>query len=274
MRKLTPLFFTRVKHKKTTLFTCNNYLQSTEQQELESLMLASLSKTKHKRSHSIVALKSSPQEKRQLFCKTQVLRHRNSRFRSTMNVLGLNTRAPAIAEIKNNLKALQTPYIPNLVGYGFERNRYGVIKKVLIITELIEDSITLKEFIEKNPIETKSAIASAFNIIGKSINDGILHLDCWIGNILTNSKLSQLHLIDLEYCRFNTRSGLSDQLIFSLGYLYGYDLNKHISSNEYFLLLEAWLKENFKSLDSEKIIKGAKATSSNIASRKQRMADF
>lgn len=84
-----------------------------------------------------------------------------------MNVLGLNTRAPAIAEIENNLKSMQSPYIPDMIGYGFERNRYGLISKVTIITELAENSTTLQEFIETNPERIKPAITSAFNIIAK-----------------------------------------------------------------------------------------------------------
>lgn len=275
MRKLAPPpFFSRVTHKRTTLFTSSKKLQPTEQRELESQMLVSFSKESYKRSHSIITLESSLPDKRSLFCKTQTLRHRNSKLRSTMHALGLNTRAPAIAEIKNNLITLQKRYTPDLIGYGLERNQFGIINKVLIITDLLEESITLQDFIKRNPDKTNQAIIAAFNIIGKSISEGMLHLDCWIGNILTNSTLSQLHLIDLEYCKFNSKSSTTDQLIFSLGYLYGYQLNKYISNEEYFLIMEHWLTENFKDLDNNKITEGARAASLNIASRKQRMIEF
>lgn len=178
-----------------------------------------------------------------------------------------------MAEIANNLQIAPVSYIPDLVAFGYEKGRSGVIKKVFVATECCENTVTLREFIETNPHKTAQAVMSAFALIEKMLADGITHLDLWVENILTNGDLSKLWLIDLEYCTVNSRAPIVDRLAFCIGYFYSYRLRDYLTENDYFELARAWLTE-YVGADADVILRKASLSVHAPLSRKARLAVF
>lgn len=207
------------------------------------------------------------------FVKARVLRHRNHRLKATLVRFGLFHSSPEMAEISNNLQIVGVPYIPKLVAFGYEKGRSGMIKKVLVATEYREHTVTLREFIEANPSKTFQAVMCAFKLIQRMLDDNITHLDFWIENILTNSDLSELWLIDLEYCKINSKAPIDERLAFCVGYLYSYRLRDYLDMDDYFELAQVWLTE-YTGANANVVLQKALLSVDAPLSRKDRLAVF
>lgn len=227
-----------------------------------------------------VSLSAAPFGRRVLLNQAPVIppfplagRHRNHRIKATLARFQLRSSSPAIAEILNHINSAKASYIPKLVAFGYEKNHYGLIERVVIATEYCEDSMTLREFLERFPDRREMAVARALEMVGQKIEDGILHLDCRIENLLTDEHLSQMWLIDLEYCKVGSKASIDDQLGFCLGYLYNYRLHEYLPRDTYFSLARDWL-ERRKQQCAESVLAKAFVSADSPPSRKERMLTF
>lgn len=207
-----------------------------------------------------------------VFIKARCLRHRNHRIKATLARFRLRSSSPAIAEIVNHINSANVSYIPKLVAFGYEKNRYGLIERVVIATEYCENSMTLREFLERFPDRRELAVTRALEVVGQKLEDGILHLDCWIENLLTDDQLSQMWLIDLEYCKVGSKASIEDQLGFCLGYLYNYRLHEYLPRDTYFSLARDWLEGKQQCVES--VLAKAFVSADTPPSRKERMLTF
>lgn len=206
--------------------------------------------------------------------KIRTLKHRNNRLKATLGIKKQGSHIRSIAEIDNHIKLLNCQYIPKILGYGYIYGNLHLAKKILIITEYKEKTYNLKELIEQFPNKTDKALELSFNMIKDHLNDGFIHLDIWLGNILINQDLTKTWLIDLEYLKFNSKRHLEEKLGFCLGYFFLYELSLLISEEKYLTLLNHWLKQNFSEKKLKKINKHIFFYIKNWKTRKERMDFF
>lgn len=242
---------------------------SDAQPEIAAHLQHSLDESFRVRYNGIVESETLPP----LFVKARKLRHRKHRVKATLARFCLTNSSPAIAEIINHLDVAAASYIPKLAAYGYQKNRFGFIESVVIATEYCENTFTLREYLERNPDRRPFAILRALELLGRKIDDGIFHLDCWIDNILTDVDLNQVWLIDLEYCKVGSRAPRDEQLAFCLGYLYHYRLNEYIGRDDYFSIVRTWLEgRGIGSADD--LLRKALVSAESPLSRRERMVMF
>ena len=206
--------------------------------------------------------------------KTRTLKHRNERLKATLGIKRLGTYIRSVAAIDNHIKLLDCQYIPKILGYGYVYGRLRLTKKVLIITEFKENTYNLKEFIEKFPNRIEKALDISFTMIKGHLNNGFIHLDLWMGNIIVNEELTQAWLIDLEYLKFNPKRSLEEKLGFCLGYFFSKKLSLLINEEKYLICLNCWLDKNFTGKTLQKIKENTIFFIKNTTTRKERMDFF
>ena len=206
--------------------------------------------------------------------KTRTLKHRNERVKAALGVKRLGTYIRSVAAIDNHIKLLDCQYIPKILGYGYIYGRLRLTKKVLIITEFKENTYNLREFIKKFPNKIDKALEASFNMIKGHLNNGFIHLDLWMGNIIVNEELTKTWLIDLEYLKFNSKRSLEEKLGFCLGYFFTKKLSLLINEEKYLTFLNDWLDKNFTGKTLEKIKEHTNFFIKNTTTRKERMDFF
>jgi len=206
--------------------------------------------------------------------KVRKLKHRNDRLKATLGIKKQGSHIRSIAEIDNHIKLLNCQYIPKILGYGYIYGNLHLARKTLIITEYKEKTYNLKEFIEQFPDKTDKALELSFNMIKGHLNDGFMHLDIWLGNILINEDITKTWLIDLEYLKFNSKRPLEEKLGFCLGYFFLYELSLLISEKKYLTLLNHWLEQHFPKKTLQKISEHILFYIKNWKIRKERMEFF
>lgn len=206
--------------------------------------------------------------------KTRTLKHRNERLKATLGLKRLGTYIRSVAAIDNHIKLLDCQYIPKILGYGYAHGRLRLTKKILIITEFKENTYNLKEFLEKFPNRIEKALDISFTMIKGHLNNGFIHLDLWMGNIIVNEELTKAWLIDLEYLKFNPKRSLEEKLGFCLGYFFIKKLPPFIDQEKYLIFLSCWLDKNFTGKTIERIRENTIFFIKNTTTRKERMDFF
>lgn len=238
MRLLRDNSYQLFKDGKNIIFV-HNSLSDKSKNELRKSMETELCHIRKKRNMNVTAPLHTPT----LFCKTQAFKRIKYQASSTLTALSLSRSSPAITEIINNLRMAHLDYIPRMLAYGYKKNSYGLICGTTIATEFLHNCITLKEHLEQYPERRESTIIAALALIESKLDDDVCHLDYWIENILIDTDTSKLWLIDLEYCRFNSKVSRKEKLTFCIGYLYQHKLDKYITSDNYFNIVKMWLSE-------------------------------
>ncbi len=152
--------------------------------------------------------------------KANTIRHRNGRIRSTLGIKRRGSYDWAVAEIDNQIKLQGIDYIPKIIGYGTARGKSGIVKSISIVTEFKDNTYNLLEYINKFPNKVHSSIIVSFKLIKRHLDDNLIHLDLWGGNILVNKDLSKSWLIDLELLKRSPKRSFEEKIGFCLGYLY------------------------------------------------------
>ncbi len=211
---------------------------------------------------------------RSYFCKVTTLNHWHKKIRTTFGIKRYRTYYGPVAEIINNLRVKDVRYFPGIIGYGFQRNALGLICKVIVLTEHIDNAINVQEFIKNKPDEIFVAIDVCLNLIKKHIYDGFLHLDIWMGNVLLSEDLCYCWLIDVEYLRFNSVAPLEDQFGFCLGYFYKHTLSSYLLDSEYFNHVHVWCAQHLRDLDIDIMMAKTVVAGKTEISRRERVMMF
>lgn len=262
--------FERVSLNGTTILVRKDLPQKRKEELYNTLRLELLSNSVRKK-NLVVPLTDSPP----VFCKLRALPRIKYKLKATATAMGLSQACPAITEIVNNLSMAHLGYVPGMLAYGYKRNRCGLISETAIATEFLGQCINLGEYLDLHPEKSTATIMAALEFMGKKLEDDVLHLDFWLGNVLIDPHTGKLWLIDLEYCRFRSEAAMEDKLAFCLGYFYHYRLGEYMTAESYFDLARSWLTQNFSDeVYAANILTRAERSLSNMLRRKERMATF
>jgi len=206
--------------------------------------------------------------------KARTLRHRNNRWRATFGVKRNNSYDSYISEIDNHKKALDVDYIPKIVAYAYVKGRLGIVRNTIIITEFKEGFYNVEEYIVAHPERINTVLIKSFDLIKRHVDDGLIHLDIWLGNILVNDDLSESWLIDLEYVQHDSGRTYEEKLGFCFGFFYKINLSSYIDEDDYFDLLSGWLETVLPIKDIRLIKDKARYFARTKISRKERLKLF
>ena len=207
-------------------------------------------------------------------CKINKLSHRNKRIRSTLGIKRRGSYDWSVAEVDSYLKLVDKDYIPTIRGYGYERGQSGLIKKVICITEFKENTCNLEEYIKFNPENIDKAVLLAFDLFDKHINEGLIHLDLWLGNVVVKKDLSRSWLIDLEYFKTNSSRSYYEKFGNSLASFYSHTLCSYIKLDEYINLLTIWYSAKEPNFCIQQLMEHLEIKLNPRMSRKEIMAYF
>jgi len=236
---------------------------------LTSKILASLNMHEN---ISIMQIKT-PDEKPALL-KVNKLKDRSKIIRATFGISRRGTYDGPIAEIANIIDLQHINYIPNIIAYGFIKNRLGLIRKTFLLTDFIENSLTVDDFIKQKPELTWDCIGLSLAQIVKCYDDNFIHLDLWFKNILVNPSLTKSWVIDLEYCKIGSFSSKEAQIGHSLGYFFWYGLSEKINLDDYLAFTKNWLITNKIEVDIKKLMAQVTYAATHEIKRKKKLELF
>lgn len=209
------------------------------------------------------------------FLKSSKLRHWKHRLRSTFGIKRAGHYHSPIAEIHNHIALLEHDYIPRIQGYGVIQSPLGITERTLIITDYKKETLNLKEHLSLHPEKLESTLQTAFTLIKNHLQDDLIHLDLWMGNILIDTNTNQPWMIDVEVFKKTRKEGLTaEKLVFCLGYLFRLELSAFISFEQYLALVEQWVSLSWKELKISEIYPTLHWAAHTIISRKQRLRKF
>ena len=155
-----------------------------------------------------------------LLLKTNTLKYFSQRVRARFGIQRQGRFEWATAELDTALRMQGKPYIPEIYAYGWRVDGFGLPEQTFSVTENLSNTVTLEEYILKQPERSTDAMKLAFDTLLTAMKDGLLHLDPWAGNFLLCPDLSQCWLIDLEFSKINSPAPLEKQLGFAFGFFY------------------------------------------------------
>jgi len=209
-----------------------------------------------------------------LICKTNTLKHRNEKIRATLGISRRGTYDWPIAEIINSINLKHLDYVPNIIAFGYRLNAIGVVQSTVLLTEYINNSLTVEEYIKLYPENIWPCIQVALIQIIKCASDNFIHLDLWIGNILVNHDLSKSWVIDVEYCRLNSKASVESQIGHCIGYLFWYGLSEHIELKDYLAFCNNFIKENKLINNTDETLKHLTYAATHEIKRKKKLDIF
>jgi hypothetical protein len=174
-----------------------------------------------------------PKKERSVISKTSISRHRNNAIRATFGIKRMGCYDRITAEIYNQLKLSEQEYLPHAYCYGYKINDFGSATTTTLITQYINDTFNIIEFIDAHPDLISPVINLAFDTIFNHLETPQIHLDLWAGNILVNKELTKSWKIDVAYFKFNTKRTTEEKLGFFLGYFHRHKISQYISLIEY-----------------------------------------
>lgn len=189
-----------------------------------------------------------------LLSKTRSFEREVGAWRTLFGIRRRRSFVWGISEIYNQVKLSALDYVPDVYCYGYKKSRVGLVVATTLITEFKEHAISVMDFIQKYPDSKRMAIQASFNLISKHLNDNIMHLDPWAGNILVTSDLKKQWLVDFEYCKLNPRRSLEKKLGFCLGHFFKRKVCDHITWTEYTDVFLTWADEHDVRVDKKETI--------------------
>lgn len=209
-----------------------------------------------------------------LLLKTNTLKYFSQRVRARFGIQRQGRFEWATAELDTALRMQGKPYIPEIYAYGWRVDGFGLPEQTFSVTENLSNTVTLEEYILKQPERSTDAMKLAFDTLLTAMKDGLLHLDPWAGNFLLCPDLSQCWLIDLEFSKMNSPAPLEKQLGFAFGFFYRSKFEKHWSRTSYLSFVEGWLSASAPELSFEDFQEHFRFYLDNHVKRKKRFAAF
>lgn len=268
MKYLSHTDFIKSKQGLSTIFI-NNIFNNEAIDELKDIACSNLSTVKKSRNTEIIQKKEFS-----AISKTNFFRHRNNRLQVTFGIKRRGTYDRNVAEIYNQLKLSGYEYIPKVYCYGYQRNKFGIVTSTTLITEYVNNSFNIIEFIDRYPDFILPALRLSFDTIFQHLGSPHIHLDLWAGNILVTKDLTKSWIIDVEYFKFTPKRSIEEKFGFCLGYFYRYEIVKYISMAEYEHLANKWMFEKNLKIDRLKTLEICNYASLNKISRKERFIYF
>lgn len=211
-----------------------------------------------------------------LFAKVQPLDTFKAKVRVTLGKSQRNGRFDwPLEELINTIEAPRRGVrMSELKGFGYTKDRVGLIQEFFIITHLLDDHIDGAQWLRHNPSKVEPFIRDAFELLSSLAQRNINHMDFWAGNIMIPQKSeTPLIAIDFENCFAKPTVHHSETLGFQLGFFYRRDIYKLITEAQYDALVDEYLKQQ-PNISLEKFNAVYHASKHEYVGRKQRREVF
>lgn len=180
-----------------------------------------------------------------------------------------------IEELINTAEAHKrgAPVAP-LVGFGYSKDRLGLMDDFFIITGLLEGYTDGWLWISTRPNQVETLIASAFELLHSLHQQGISHMDLWAANVMIPEHApGPAKAIDLENCFCRPTDFLSETLGFQFGFFYRREIYRFITEAHYDQLVDAALAR-YPGIDRERFNHCYQISKHEDVGRKSRRAVF
>lgn len=209
-----------------------------------------------------------------LFAKVQPLDTLKAKVRVTLGKPQRNGRFDwPLEELFNTVEAQRRGVqMSDLEGFGYTRDRLGLVQEYFIITRLLDDYVDGVQWLRNNPDKIEPFIRDAFGLLHSLAQKNITHMDFWAGNIMISPQ-APLKAIDFENCFATITPHASETLGFQLGFFYRREVYKLITEARYDALVEEYL-DQLPGICAEKFNEVYQASKHEYVGRKQRREVF
>ncbi|MGH8380624.1 lipopolysaccharide kinase InaA family protein [Pseudomonas sp.] len=161
-----------------------------------------------------------------------------------------------------------------LIGFGYSRGRLGLMDDFFIITELFTGHTDGWQWVNANPKQVETLIASAFELLRSLHQQGISHMDLWAANVMVPDEFpGPAKAIDLENCFCRPTAFINETLGFQFGYFYFRGIYRFITEARYDELVDAALT-HYPDVDRERFKHCYQLSKHEHVGRKDRRAVF
>ncbi|MFG0826840.1 lipopolysaccharide kinase InaA family protein [Pseudomonas sp. CJQ_7] len=134
--------------------------------------------------------------------------------------------------------------VPDLVGYGYTRSRFGLMQDFFLVTEQLTGHVDGLTVLRESAEAVYRVIAASFELLHALHCSGITHMDLWAANVMLPLQ-GKAQAIDLENSFAEPTAFFSETLGFQFGFFYYREIYRYITEADYDAAVECALAEYF-----------------------------